>query len=154
MPVFTPAHLGKWEQLYRDLLEGETLPLTADGTWMLADRPGLVAVFDDSEPVFIGAADKLGKELTSAVNGGAESELRTLIAIVELGSSIKTATTRAKSGPLAKRVTRKVEKMRYRIVPAPPSYLAALAEAFAIVADPRYNGQTARANAALDSLPK
>ena len=154
MPVFTPAHLGKWEQLYRDLLEGETLPLTADGTWMLADRPGLVAVFDDGEPVFIGESDKLGKELATAVNGGGESLLRTLIAVVELSASMKTAATRAKSGPLAKRVSRRVEKMRYRIVPAPPSQLTALADAFAIVADPRYNGPTARANAALDALPK
>jgi hypothetical protein len=154
MPVFTPAHLGKWEPLYRDLLEGETSPLTADGTWMIADKPGLVAVFDDGEAVYIGAAEKLGRELSTAVSGGAESTLRTQIAVVELGGSVKTAAARAKSGPLAQRVSRKVAKMRFRIVPAPPSQLAALAEAFAIVADPRYNGPTARANAALDALPK
>ena len=130
------------------------MPLTPDGTWMLADRPGLVAVFDDGEPVYIGDSDKLGKELNAAVNGGAESELRTLIAVVELGASLKTAAARAKSGPLAKRVSRRVGKMRYRIVPAPPTQLAALADAFAVVADPRYNGPTARANAALDALPK
>lgn len=154
MPVFTPAHLGKWESLYSDLLEGETLPLTTDGTWMLADRPGLIAAFDDGETVYIGATDKLGRELQVTVAGGAESDLRTLVAIVELGASKKTAATRAKSGPLATRVSRKVAKMRYRVVPAAPSQMTLIAEAFAVVADPRYNGPTATANSALDALPK
>ncbi len=154
MPVFTPAHLGKWEQLYRDLLEGETLPLTEEGTWMLADRTGLLAVFDEGEIVFIGASDKLGRELQIAVSGGAESALRSLIAIVELGAAKKSAATRAKSGPLAQRISRKLAKMRYRVVPASPSQISVLADAFAVVADPRYNGPTARANAALDALPK
>ncbi len=154
MPIFTPSHLGKWEQLYSDLLDGETSPLTEEGTWMLADRSGLVAVFDDGEPVYVGAAEKLGRELQVAVSGGAESELRTLVAIVELGASKKSAATRAKSGPLATRVNRKIAKMRFRVVPAQPSQMAVVADAFAVVADPRYNGPTARANAALDALPK
>ena len=154
MPVFTPAHLGKWEQLFRDLLEGESLPLTPNGTWMLADRPGLVAVFDEQEPVYIGAAEKIGKELQTAVSGSGESELRTLVAIVELGTSRKTAQTRAKSGPLAGRVSKRVAKMKYRVVPAPQAQLASLAAAFRVVADPRYNGPTAQANAALDGLPR
>ena len=154
MPVFTPAHLGKWEPLYRDLLEGETLPLTVEGTWMLADRPGLMAVFDDSEVVFIGETEKIGKELQAAVAGGAESALRSMIAIVELGASRKNAVSRAKSGPLAQRVSRRVAKMRYRVVPAPVTQLKALSEAFTVVADPRYNGPTAQANAALDALAK
>jgi hypothetical protein len=152
MPVFTPAHLGKWEQLYRDLLEGETLPLTADGTWMLADRPGLVAVFDEAEVVYVGGMEKIGKELQAAVAGNADSELRCLVAVVELGASPRSAASRAKDGPLAKRVTRKVEKMRYRVVPAPLAQLALLADAFTVVADPRYNGPTAQANAALDAV--
>lgn len=154
MPIFTPAHLGKWEPLYSDLLEGETMPLTEEGTWMLADRSGLLAVFDDGEPVYVGSAEKLGRELQVAVGGGAESALRTLVAIVELGASKKNAATRAKSGPLATRVNRKIAKMRYRVAPAPPSQMSIIADAFAVVADPRYNGPTARANAALDALPK
>jgi hypothetical protein len=154
MPVFTPAHLGKWERLYRDLLEGETLPMTEEGTWMLADRTGLLAVFDEGETVFIGASDKLGKDLQVAVTGGTESPLRSLVAIVELGAARKNAATRAKSGPLAQRISRKIAKMRYRVVPAPQSQVSALAEAFAVVADPRYNGPTGRGNAALDALPK
>ncbi len=154
MPIFTPAHLGKWESLFKDLLEGETLPLTEEGTWMLADRSGLVAVFDDGEPVFIGATEKLGKELQVAVSGGAESQLRTLLAISELGAAKKNAATRAKSGPLANRVNKRIAKLRYRVVPASPTQMSLLAEAFAVVSDPRYNGPTARANAALDALPK
>lgn len=154
MPIFTPAHLGKWESLFKDLLDGETLPLTEDGTWMLADRPGLIAVFDDGEPVYIGATDKLGKELQVAVSGGAESALRTLLAVHELSASKKNAATRAKSGPLSTRVNKRVAKLRYRVVPVTPSHMTLLADAFAVVADPRYNGPTARANAALDALPK
>lgn len=154
MPVFTPTHLGKWEPLYSDLLNGETLPMTSNGTWMLADRPGLVAVFDDEEVVYLGATEKLGRELQVAVAGGAESELRTLVAVIELGTSKKSAASRAKSGPLATRVNRKIAKMRYRVVPVAPSQMSLVAEAFTVVADPRYNGPTARANSALDALPK
>lgn len=154
MPIFTPSHLGKWESLYSDLLGGETLPLTEEGTWMLADRSGLVAVFDDGEPVYVGCGEKLGRELQLAVAGGGESELRTLVAVIELGASKKNASVRAKSGPLATRVSRKLAKMRYRVVPAPPTQMALVADAFAVVADPRYNGPTARANSALDALPK
>lgn len=154
MPIFTPAHLGKWEPLYSDLLTGETLPLTEEGTWMLADRSGLIAVFDDEEPVYIGSSEKLGRELQVAVAGGAESELRTLLAVSELGASKKNAATRAKSGPLSGRVSKRVVKLRYRVVPASPGQMGLLAEAFAVVADPRYNGPTAKANAALDALPK
>ena len=154
MPVFTPVHLGKWEPLYGDLLDGETMPLTVDGTWMLADRPGLIAAFDEGEVVYVGATEKLGRELQVAVAGGAESELRTLVALLELGASKKSANGRAKSGPLAIRVSRKVSKMRYRVVPASSSQMKAIAQAFAVVADPRYNGPTAQSNAALDALPK
>lgn len=121
---------------------------------MLADRSGLLAVFDDGEPVYVGAAEKLGRELQVAVSGGVESELRTLVAVVELGASKKSAAARAKSGPLATRVSRKIAKMRFRVVPASPSQMPLIADAFAVVADPRYNGPTARANAALDALPK
>ena len=121
---------------------------------MLADRTGLMAAFDDGEVVFIGASEKLGKELQVAVSGGAESTLRSLVAVVEFGASRKNAATRAKSGPLAQRISRKIAKMRYRVVPSPQSQIAVLAEAFAVVADPRYNGPTARSNAALDALPK
>lgn len=154
MPIFTPSHLGKWESLYSDLLEGETSPLTEEGTWMLADRSGLVAVFDEGEPVYVGATEKLGRELQVAVAGGAESDLRTLVATGELGASKKSAAVKAKSGPLAVRVTRKLAKMRFRVVPATPGQMRLVADAFAVVADPRYNGPTARANSALDALPK
>ncbi len=154
MPIFTPSHLGKWESLYSDLLDGETSPLTEEGTWMLADRSGLVAVFDDDEPVYIGSTEKLGRELQVAVSGGAESELRTLVAVSELGASKKNASARAKSGPLATRISRKLTKMRFRVVPATPAQMTIIADAFAVVADPRYNGPTARANAALDALAK
>lgn len=121
---------------------------------MLADRSGLIAVFDEGEPVYIGSTEKLGRELQVAVSGGAESELRSLVAVIELGASKKSAAARAKSGPLATRVSRKIAKMRFRVVPAPPSQMSLIADAFAVVADPRYNGPTARANAALDALPK
>ena len=154
MPIFTPAHLGKWESLYSNLLEGDALPLTEEGTWMLADRPGIYAIFDDGEVVFIGASEKLGKELHTAVSGGAESDLRTHVAISDMNTSRKNAHTRAKSGPLATRISKKIARLRYRVVPAPPSQMQAVAEAFAVVADPRYNGPTAQANAALDALPK
>ena len=74
MPIFTPSHLGKWEPLFSDLLDGETSPLTEEGTWMLADRSGLVAVFDDGEPVYIGSAEKLGRELQIAVAGVSDDQ--------------------------------------------------------------------------------
>ena len=62
MSVFTPAHLGKWEPLYRRLLEGETLPLTEEGTWMLGRKTGVIAVLHESEPIFIEATKDVGQD--------------------------------------------------------------------------------------------
>ncbi len=154
MVVFSPAHLGKWEELFRDLVEGETSPLTGQGTWILADRPGLIAVFDEAEVVYIGASEKIGKTLQVATSGGAEEDLRTLVAEVEYGASRKSSSKRARSGPLAQKVSRRIQRMRYRVASAPAAHLKGLTAAFTVVADPRYNGPTARANNAIDSLPK
>ena len=65
MSVFTPAHLGKWEPLYTRLLEGETLPLTEDGTWMLGRKTGIVAVLHESEPIYIEATRDVGRLLAN-----------------------------------------------------------------------------------------
>ena len=152
--TFTQAHLGKWEQLYRDLLEGESLPLTPEGIWMLGDKPGMIAVFEDDEPVHISGTTNIAKNLQTYIKGGAVSGFRTLVAILDLGASQKTAEQRAKSGPLAERVDKRVAKMRYRVVPAPTQLLDTLAAAFTVVADPRYSGPTALANRAIDALPQ
>ncbi len=152
MSTFTPGHLGKWEELYRDLLEGETHPLTGEGTWMLGQKQGLFAVFDETGPVFITATSDIAKEARVCINGGGPSEFRTLMAVQDLGASPRTADRRSKSGPLAERLNRRASTMRYRVAQAPPSMLQALAAAFTVVADPRLNGPTALANRAIDAL--
>ena len=154
MPAFTTVHLGKWEPLFTDLVDGEASALTEDGTWMLGDKSGLVCVFDDSEALYIEGSKNITKTLQCYINGGAESEFRTLVGVIEMGASQKNAAGRSKSGPLAKRISRRVAKFRYRVVPAPAKSLTQLADAFNVVADTRYAGPSAMANRALDALPQ
>ena len=154
MPNFTPAHLGKWEPLFTDLVNGEGSELTEEGTWMLGDKPGLVCVFEDSEALYVEASRNIAKTLQCYIKGGAECDFRTLVGVIEMGASLKNAASRAKSGPLAQRISRRVEKFRYRVVPAPAKSLSQLADAFNVVADTRYAGPSAMANRALDALPQ
>ncbi len=152
MSTFTPGHLGKWEPLYHDLVEGISLPLTPEGTWMLGDKPGLLAIFDEAGPVYIGSSGNIARDTRVCLAGGSAHEFRTLMAMQDLRASPKNAETRAKSGPLAQRLNKRVTKLTYRVVAAPNPMLGALAEAFTVVADPRLNGPTAVANRALDAL--
>ncbi len=154
MPAFTPVHLGKWEPLFTDLVNGEASALTEEGTWMLGDKPGLVCVFEDSEALYVEASANIAKTLQCYINGGAECDFRTLVGVIEMGAPQKNAAQRAKSGPLAKRISRRIEKFRYRVVPAPAKSLSQLADAFNVVADTRYAGPSAMANRALDALPQ
>ena len=71
-----------------------------------------------------------------------------------MGASLKNAAQRAKSGPLALRISKRVEKFRYRVAPAPAKTMHQLADAFNVVADTRYAGPSALANRALDALPR
>jgi hypothetical protein len=154
MSAFTPVHLGKWESLFTDLVNGDGSALTEEGTWMLGDKPGLVCVFEDSEPLYVEASTNIAKTLQCYIKGGSECDFRTLVGIIEMGASQKNAAQRAKSGPLAQRISKRVEKFRYRVVPAAPKSLALLADAFNVVADTRYAGPSAMANRALDALPQ
>lgn len=153
MPAFTPVHLGKWEPLFTDLVDGEASALTEEGTWMLGDKPGLVCVFEDSESLFIEASKNIARTVQCYIKGGAECDFRTMVGVIEMGASQKNAAQRAKSGPLAQRISKRVEKFRYRVAPAPVKSLFQLADAFNVVADTRYAGPSAMANRALDALP-
>ncbi len=154
MSVFTPAHLGKWEPLYKRLLEGETLPLTEEGGWMLGRKTGVIAVLHENEPIFIEASKDIGRTIGEYINGSANCEFRAKVAVVELGASPRTALERSRKGPLAERINRLLPQYRFAIVPATDALSERLAAAFTVVADPRLNGPTAQANAVLDALPK
>ena len=154
MSVFTPAHLGKWEPLYKRLLEGETMPLTEEGAWMLGRKTGVIAVIHDGEPIYIEATKDIGKTIGEYLNGGANCDFRANLAIVELGASPRTALERSRKGPLAERINRLLSQYRFAAVPATDALAERLAAAFTVVADPRLNGPTTQANAILDALPR
>ena len=154
MSIFSPSDLGKWEQEYHILLDGERHSLTPHGTWLLGDKPGLVAVYDTDEVVYIGAARALGKTLQSFHKEGAVNEFRTFVAVFECGLSPKNAERRYKDGRSAKRVDAAVARMSFSVAPAPTQHLDLLAQAFTAVADPRFNGPTALSNLAIDALPQ
>ena len=154
MPTFIPSHLGKWESLFIDLIDGEGSALTDEGTWMLGEKPGLVCVFDEDEPLYIEAAANISKTLECYIKGGSECDFRTMVGVVEMGASLKNAARRAKTGPLAERISKRIEKFRYRVISAPVKILPQLSEAFNVVADTRYAGPSAVANQALDALPQ
>jgi hypothetical protein len=153
MTNFTPAHLGKWESLFTELVDGERSALTEEGSWMLGEKPGLLCVFEDDEPLYIEAVANISKTLQCYIKGGSECDFRTMVGVVEMGASLKNAAQRAKSGPLAIRISKRVEKFRYRVAPAPAKTMNQLADAFNVVADTRYAGPSALSNRALDVLP-
>ena len=154
MSVFTPAHLGKWETLYKRLIEGESLPLTEDGTWMLGRKTGIVAVLHDSEPIYIEATRDIGKTIGEYLSGATNCDFRAKIATVELDASPRNALERSRKGPLADRINRMLPQYRFTAVPATEALAERLADAFTVVADPRLNGPTAQANAVIDALPR
>lgn len=154
MDQFSPADLGRWEKEYRQLIEGERYSLTEQGTWALADKPGLIAVFEEEEPIYIGYSKTLAKTLQSFHKVGSVNEFRNYVAIIECGLAPKNIEKKYKNGRSGQRVDVAVSKLFFAISPGPPSQLALLAAAFTAVADPRYNGPTALANLAIDALPK
>lgn len=154
MRLLSPKDLGKWEPEYHALIEEARLPLTPRGTWFLADKPAIVAVFDQDEVVYITATRTLAKTMQSFHKEGAVNEFRSYVAIFECGLSPKTAEKRAASGRAAQRVDSAVAKLSFAAIPAPPAVLDQIAKAFIAVADPRYNGATATSNLAIDALPQ
>lgn len=154
MMQFNPTDLGKWESAYRTLTAGERHSLTPEGVWMIGEKPGLLAIFDDDDIVYIASARNLAKTLQAFPREGAECELRTLAAVVDLGVPGKSAHKRAGKGPTAHRVTRLISRMTYSVAQVSTAHMDSIRDAFIAIADPRYNGRTSLANQALDRLPK
>jgi hypothetical protein len=154
MMQFNSTDLGKWEMAYLTLTAGERHSLTPEGVWMIGDKPGLIAIFDDDDIVYITSTRNLAKTLQSLPREGAECELRTMAAIVDLGVPGKTAAKRASKGPTAQRVTRLIGRMTYSVAQVAPAHMETIRDAYIAIADPRYNGRTSLANQALDRLPK
>ena len=154
MSIFSTSSLGKWEHEYKMLLNGVRNPLVHESTWMLGDIPGLVAIFDVEEVVYIASTLKIASTLRSFHKKGMVNEFRTHVAIFECGLLPKTARERYSSGRSARRVDLAVGRMTFSIAAAPEKHLNALVNAFVVVADPRYNGPTAIANLAIDALPQ
>lgn len=128
--------------------------MTEEMVWMVGNKPGLIAVIHDGEPVFIEGARDIGRALSEYISGSVQCEFRTSVAVSELGASPRSAAERAKKGPLAERVNKTIRQYRFNVAPATEANAQKLAAAFRIVADPRFNGPTAQANAVLDSLPR
>lgn len=154
MSLFTPAHLGKWEPLYTRLLEGESLPLSEDATWMLGRKTGIIAVLHESEPIYIESSRDIGRTIGEYLSGAGNSDFRVNLATVELGASPRNAIERSRKGPLADRINRLLPQYRFSAVPATDALAERLAAAFTVVADPRLNGPTAQSNAIIDALPQ
>ena len=154
MAVFTSAHLGKWESLYKNLIKGEQFPLTEQSTWIMADKPGLIALFDEMEVVYIGSTEKIGRTLRTFINGGVDNDLRAYVAETEFNIPPKHSTKRSRNGLIAKKINRRLRKMTFRVTPAPKIHLKLLSEAFSVVSDAKYNGPSAKSNRAIDSLPQ
>ena len=95
---------------------------------MLGDKPGLLAIFDDSGPVYTASSTNIARDTRVFLAGGSASEFRTLLAIQDLRASPRNAEARAKSGPLAVRLNKRVAKLSYRVAAAPTPMLVALAE--------------------------
>ena len=147
MMQFTSTDLGKWEAPYLTLTAGERHSLTPEGVGMIGDKPGLLAIFDNDDIVYVTSTKNLAKSLHALQREGAA-------AIVDLGVPGKTAAKRASKGPTAQRVTRLINRMTFSVAQVAPTHMDTIRDAFIAIADPRYNGRTSMANQALDLLPK
>ena len=113
-----------------------------------------IFVFDDEEIVYLAGCASISRTIQAWIKGGSSNEFRVMIATVDLGVSPKSAMARVKTSSISKRVDKIALRLKFRVIPVPPTLLESLACAFVAIADPRYNGQTTLANLAIDALPK
>ena len=154
MSHFNPKHLGKWQGIYNDLINGPKLPLNESSCWMMGEKHGLIAVFDQDEILYIEASNNIFKSIHSFITSGSSIHFRNLVAIIEFNISEKTAHSRSSKGPLSKKIDKRIGGFSYSVVQEPKNHINNLARAFNVVSDSRLSGPTAVSNISIDSLPK
>ena len=152
--MFSASHLGKWENLYKNLIEGERIPFNATETWLLGDKPGIIAIFESDEVIYLTSTLNIVKEIQQFLKSDNLHEFRKMGAIVDLGISMVSVGKGIKSKNTTLRIDKKIKDFKFRIVPIRNNIKDRVSEAFIAVADPRYNGPTTRSNLAIDNLPK
>lgn len=154
MSHFTSKHLGKWQGIYNDLINGPKLPLNESSCWIMGEKHGLIAIFDKDEILHIEASNNILKSIQSFITSGSLIHFRSLVAIIEFNISEKTAHSRSSKGPLSKKIDKRVGDFSYSVVQAPKNHINKLARAFNVVSDSRLSGPTSASNISIDSLPK
>ena len=154
MSHFTSKHLGKWQGIYNDLINGPKLPLNESSCWIMGEKHGLIAIFDEDEILHIEASNNILKSIQSFITSGSLIHFRSLVAIIEFNISEKTAHSRSSKGPLSKKIDKRIGDFSYSVVQAPKNHINKLARAFNVVSDSRLSGPTSASNISIDSLPK
>jgi len=154
MSHFTSKHLGKWQGIYNDLINGPKLPLNESSCWIMGEKHGLIAIFDKDEILHIEASNNILKSIQSFITSGSLIHFRSLVAIIEFNISEKTAHSRSSKGPLSKKIDKRIGDFSYSVVQAPKNHINKLARAFNVVSDSRLSGPTSASNISIDSLPK
>jgi len=154
MSHFTSKHLGKWQGIYNDLINGPKLPLNESSCWIMGEKHGLIAIFDKDEILHIEASNNILKSIQSFITSGSLIHFRSLVAIIEFNISEKTAHYRSSKGPLSKKIDKRIGDFSYSVVQAPKNHINKLARAFNVVSDSRLSGPTSASNISIDSLPK
>ena len=152
--MFSSSHLGKWEEVYKNLTEGERTPFNESETWLLGKKPGIISIFESDEIVYVTSTSDIVKEIQQLLKSNNIHEFRQMVAIVDLGISITSVSKGLKNKKTTQRIDKKIQEFKYRIVPVRENFRVRISDAFIAVADPRYNGLTTRSNLAIDNLPK
>ena len=152
--MFSTSHLGKWGNLYKNLIEGEKIPFNETETWLLGGKPGIIAIFELDEVVYLTSTSNIIKEIQQFLKSDNLHEFRRMVAIIDLGISITSVGKGIRSKNMTLRINKKIKDFKFRIVPIRESIRIRVSEAFIAVADPRYNGPTSKSNLAIDNLPK
>ncbi len=121
---------------------------------MLGNKPGIICIFEDEEIVYLKNSKSIDKTLNEIINVNKNNELIRIMLKIELGFSEKKIKQKIISNANRNKIKKILKRFEFSLISIDISHSEAVANAFIIVCDPRYNGQTTNMNEVLDNIPE
>ena len=154
MNQFTESHLKSWKSDYILLTQNNRMPINKEHTWMLGNKSGIICIYEDDEIVYLKNSKSIDKTLNEIVNVNKNNELIRIMLKIELGFSEKKIKQKIISNANRNIIKKILKRFEFSLISVDISHSEAVAHAFIIVCDPRYNGQTTNMNEVLDNIPE
>ena len=153
MNQFTESHLKAWKKDYLNLINNKRFKLNDDNVWMLGKTNGVICFFIDQEIAYICYSKSIYQTLKDILNTKRNNELVKLIMIHDLGMSEKKINKKM-SLSITNKIKKIINNFEFSLIKISSNYIDNITNAFIVIADPTYNGQTSRLNKILDDLPE